>query len=157
MIPRAWRGSATRRGALIEPGVDVIAEPLKLDGRRAAEACSRGFCRDELTLTERRQLTNGDAVPGDDECFAAVERSHDLAALVSELPLRDLSRHARSVARVLHDRQRRSRDKCHDEDSAREADETLLPVGLDVPVCAESGQVANLDPSDLLGHVRVES
>lgn len=93
MSPRAWRGSATRTRALIEEGVDVASESLPVD-RRCARKLSDGSLRaDELTISKRCQLTNGDAVAGDDEGLTAVECAHDVAALVTKLPLRNLARH----------------------------------------------------------------
>ena len=93
MSPRAWLGSATRTRTLIEDGVDVSSESLPVD-RRCARKQSDGDLRaNELTLSQRCQLTNGDAIARDDEGLAAVERPHDLAALVPKLPLGDLSRH----------------------------------------------------------------
>jgi hypothetical protein len=44
-------------------------------------------------VPERRQLADRNAVAGDDECLAAIQRAHDLAAFVPKLSLTDLSRH----------------------------------------------------------------
>src|SRR5439155_19660713 len=70
------------------------------------EESGRRLRTDELALPERRQLAYRNTVTGDDERLAAIERPHDLAALVTKLSLGDLSRHAHTVARVLQDAQR---------------------------------------------------
>ncbi len=48
--------------------------------------------------SQREELADGDAVAGDDEGLAVVELPHDLAAVVPQLPLRDLPAHAPTVA-----------------------------------------------------------
>ncbi len=67
------------------------------DSGCAGEDGNRTLGRNELALAEWDQLSDGDAVPCDDEGFAAVEPSHDLAALVPQFALRDLSRHQRAA------------------------------------------------------------
>jgi len=50
------------------------------------------------------EFVDRDAITSNDERLAAVKRAHDLAALVRELSLTDLSRQiTRSVARVLQE------------------------------------------------------
>ena len=48
---------------------------------------------------QRHELTDRDAAASDDERLAPVELTHDLSAVVAELPLRDLACHDGSVAR----------------------------------------------------------
>ncbi len=103
MIPRAWRCSGTRSRVLVKRRVDVGPEPLELHRRRTGKASDRGFRSNELPLPERHQLAYGHSVAGDDEGLSAIEGSHDLAALVAELPLSDLAWHSRIVALVLRE------------------------------------------------------
>jgi hypothetical protein len=86
---------------LIEDRVDVVPEPRTVVTGSACEESDGCVGAHEPTLPERSQLADRDAVAGDDERLAAVERTHDLAAFVPKLALADLTRHARSVARVL--------------------------------------------------------
>jgi len=103
-IPRGGRGSATRSRSLIEQRVDVVAEPLGVDEWGAGELSDRALRRYELPLPKRRQLSHWNAVARNDERLAAIELAHDLAALVSELALGDLSCHTNTVAHVLRRR-----------------------------------------------------
>jgi hypothetical protein len=91
---------------LVEDRVDVGSEPRAVEDWSAREEGDGCVGADEPTPPKRRQLADRDAVAGDDERLAAVERAHDLPAFVPKLTLADLSRHIRSVARVLHDVQR---------------------------------------------------
>ena len=93
MRPRGWLGSATRPRALIDDGVYVRAELLPVDRRCAHKEGDSSLRANELTMSQRRQLANWDPVASDDERLAAVKRAHDLAALISKLPLSDFSRH----------------------------------------------------------------
>ena len=102
MTPRLWRGSATRSRLLVEKRIDVVAEPPSVDGGRAVENGDCGLRCHELALSQRRQLSDRHAVASYDERLPAVERAHDLAALVPELALCDLPGHAAIVAHVLH-------------------------------------------------------
>lgn len=54
---------------------------------------------DESVPAERHELADGDTGPGHHEPLAQVELSHDLTAVVAQLPLGDFSGHASSVAR----------------------------------------------------------
>jgi hypothetical protein len=78
---------------LVDDSIDVGSESPAVDDRSAREEGDGCVGADEPTLPERRQLADRDSVTGDDEHLAAVERAHDLAALVPELSLTDLSRH----------------------------------------------------------------
>lgn len=51
--------------------------------------------------TQRGKLADRDPIPGHNKGFALVKLTHDLAAVIAELALGDLSGHARSVAHVL--------------------------------------------------------
>jgi MFS family permease len=82
--------------------------PLKLgsqspeiDGWRWHEGSEDGSFERKAPASQGRQLTDRNAVTGHDERLAGVERPHDRAALVAQLPLSDLPWHASSVARVL--------------------------------------------------------
>lgn len=83
MIPRGIGWSATRRGVVIEHRVDVRAEPIGIDRRRARERGNRGVRSNELAGTRCDQLADRYAVARYDECLATVEGAHDVAAAVS--------------------------------------------------------------------------
>jgi hypothetical protein len=68
---------------LVEDRIDVGSEPRTVEDWSAREEGDSCVGAHEATLPERRKLTDWDAVPGDDERLAAVERPHDLAAFVS--------------------------------------------------------------------------
>jgi hypothetical protein len=78
---------------LAEDGIDVGSEPRAVEDWSAREESHGGVGAYEPTLPKRCQLAHGNAVAGDDERLAAVERAHDLAAFVPKLSLADLSRH----------------------------------------------------------------
>jgi hypothetical protein len=78
---------------LVDDSIHVGSESLAVDDRSARKEGDGCVGAHEPTLPERRQLADRDSVTGDDEHLAAVERAHDLAALVPELSLTDLSRH----------------------------------------------------------------
>ncbi len=80
---------------LVEDRIDVGSEPRTVEDWSAREEGDGCVGAHEPTLPKRRQLADRDAVAGDDECLAAVERAHDLAAFVPKLSLADLSRHIR--------------------------------------------------------------
>jgi prevent-host-death family protein len=86
---------------LVEERIDVGSEPRTVQDWSAREKLDGCLGADEPTLSKRRQLADRNAVAGDDERLAAIERAHDLAALVPKLSLADLPRHIRSVALVL--------------------------------------------------------
>lgn len=52
--------------------------------------------------TQWRKFADRDSIPGHNKGLALVKLAHNLAAVIAELTLGDLSGHARSVARVLH-------------------------------------------------------
>jgi hypothetical protein len=82
---------------LVEDRIDVGSESPTVDDRSAGEEGDGCVGAHEPTLPKGRQLPDWNAVTGDDEHLAAVERAHDLAALVPELSLTDLSRHITGV------------------------------------------------------------
>jgi hypothetical protein len=82
---------------LVEDRIDVGSESPTVDDRSAGEEGDGCVGAHEPTFPERHELAHRDAVTGDDEHLAAVERAHDLAALVPELSLTDLSRHITGV------------------------------------------------------------
>jgi hypothetical protein len=103
MSPRALRASATARRVVVEDRVDVSSEPVGRDRRGTSERGNGRLGCDEWARAQWRQLAHRHAIARYDESLPTVERSHDVTAAVPELPLRDLTRHGRSVARVLQD------------------------------------------------------
>jgi hypothetical protein len=99
--PRDGRGSATRRGILIDHRVKILPKARAGNARGSREGGEYGVGRYEHSLTERVQLANGDAIPGDDECSTPVEIAHDSPAVVAKLALGYSSSHSRIVARAL--------------------------------------------------------
>jgi len=97
IIPR----SCTRLRILIDGGVEIAAEAATSDSRGSGEHGGNALGGYEPSALDRNELAYRDAVSCDDERLPAVERAHDLSALVPELPLGDLARHAATVARVL--------------------------------------------------------
>lgn len=94
MRPRSARwGSGTRAGVLGRHAVEVVAKPSEIDPRRSSEHGDGGFRPHEPVSTQRGQFSDRYAVPGDHECLAPVQPPHDLAAVVSKLPLGDVSSH----------------------------------------------------------------
>jgi hypothetical protein len=92
--PRAGlTGSGTWQDPLVEHPIDVRAEGCGIDGGSTCKCLQRGGGWYELPSTERAQLSDGCAVARDYERFAAVELAHDLAAVIAQLTLCDLSRH----------------------------------------------------------------
>ena len=81
--------------------IQVRAQLLQLDGWRATECSKRSVAGNEPLASDRRQFANCDAVAGHDEAFARVECAHDLAAVVAQFALGEISSHSSSVALVL--------------------------------------------------------
>ena len=67
MSPRGWRELATRRGILIDHGVDIFPKPPGRHAWSAGEGGKGSFGRYEHPLSQRNQLTNGHAIARDDE------------------------------------------------------------------------------------------
>lgn len=101
MIPRGCARSGTGSRVLVEQSVDVGPEPPEVEGWCACKDGDSSVGWNELALPERYQLADGHPVAGDDERLSAIERTHDLAALVAKLPLGDFPPHPSIVARVL--------------------------------------------------------
>src|SRR6266516_6372070 len=93
MIPRACLPSGTGSRVLVEQRVEIVAEALEVDRRCARERRDCGVGGYEAALSQRRQLSDRHSASGDDERFSAVERPHDLAALVAQFSLSDLASH----------------------------------------------------------------
>src|SRR3990172_8729304 len=91
--PRGWRASGTGGRVLVDHRVDILAEPFASDGRSAREQGDRGPSIDEPAPPQGAELADGDPVAGHDEGLTTIEGTHDLAALVAELSLRDLATH----------------------------------------------------------------
>jgi len=100
MTPRAGRlSSGTRGGFLGGHAVEISAESCEVDARRVAEHCDCGVSAHESVSAQRGELSDGRPVPRHYEGLTLVQLAHDLAALVAQLPLGDLSSHLANVAR----------------------------------------------------------
>jgi len=99
MTPRWSRGaSGTRAGILGCDAVEVGAKPGQVDARSTPEQSDDGVGMHESVAPKRRQLADGYAMSGDDERLSSVQSPHDLAAVVPELALGDISSHDDYVA-----------------------------------------------------------
>jgi len=87
MRPRSCLGTGGR--ILIDVRVDICAESLVVDRRRAAEGGDGGGRRRKMTGAQRSERADWNSVAGDDKRFAALEASHDLAAVIAEFALTD--------------------------------------------------------------------
>jgi len=99
IIPRACL--ATRRWILIGNGINIFAKLLEIDRGRALKGSQHRRCGYERTSPQRGQFADWNAVSSHDEALSGIECPHDLAAVVSQLSLRDFAAHGCSVARVL--------------------------------------------------------
>ena len=97
--PRVW--SATRRGVLVKTPVDVDAELVGVDHGSGGEGRERRVARDVPATMHGGQLADGHSVAGDAKRFAGIECAHDLATVVAQFPLSQISSHTRTVAPVL--------------------------------------------------------
>ena len=79
---------------MVNHGVNVCTEPVRVDGGRVGEGGPDHLCGDELSASKWDELSQWDAIARDDERLASIEASHDLAAVISQLPLRDFFSHA---------------------------------------------------------------
>ena len=94
MTPRWARGvSGTRAGVLGRDAVEVGAQPGQVDAGSTPEYGDDGVGIHEPVASQRGQLSDGYAMAGDDKAFTPVQSPHDLAAVVPELPLGDVSCH----------------------------------------------------------------
>jgi hypothetical protein len=78
---------------LVQNRIDIVSEPRAIEEWGPCEECDGCIGTHEPALPKRRQLPDGDTVAGDDERLPAIERPHDLSALVPKLSLADLSCH----------------------------------------------------------------
>jgi hypothetical protein len=81
--------------------VEIFAEAALIDCCRSCECRSSGVMSDKSSPLDGNQLTYRDTVTRHHKALARVKASHDLAAVIAELSLRDLLLHHQSVARVL--------------------------------------------------------
>jgi hypothetical protein len=82
--------------------VEVCSQPVELYAWSTSE---RRHCRlgtDESMPTQWGKLADWNPIPGHNEGFALVQLAHNLAAVIAQLTLGDLSGHLRTVAQVLH-------------------------------------------------------
>jgi hypothetical protein len=86
---------------LINQRIDVFAKPCASDARRPSESGEHRLSRHERALAHGTQLSNRDAIAGNDERAAFVQVTHDSTAVVPKLSLRNASGHAVIVARAL--------------------------------------------------------
>jgi hypothetical protein len=96
--PRAGLESATGRRILSGVSIEVVAEALRIDRWSPGEHCRSRFRADEPVASERHQLADRDTGTSHDERLTAIDSTHDLAAVVTKLPLSDLTTHPSSVA-----------------------------------------------------------
>src|ERR1700691_4334712 len=82
-----------RSRILVYEAVDVGSKLLVVDMTHTGERRDGHLGRHELAAADRAQLAHGRAVASYDERLAPVELAHDLAALVAQLPLGDLTCH----------------------------------------------------------------
>ena len=90
---------ATGCRVLVRCGVKIGAEALVVNSRCRVEQRHGSVGGNETAPVERRELADGHTVTSHDEALPLVDLAHDLAALVPELSLCDLSRHEINVAR----------------------------------------------------------
>src|ERR1700694_4650210 len=97
----ARAASATRRDLLAGGPIEVGSQPVELHARSAPERRHSRRGADESMPTQWGKLADRDPIPGHNEGFALVKLAHNLAAVIAELTLGDLSGHTPSVASVL--------------------------------------------------------
>jgi hypothetical protein len=103
MTPRwAREASGTGAGVLGGDAVEVSAKPSKVDARSASEHCDGGIGIHEPVASKRSQLPDGYAMSSDDEGLTPVQPPHDLATVVPELTLRDVSSHAEKCSTTCY-------------------------------------------------------
>jgi hypothetical protein len=96
MSPCDARGAlATRRYFLAGCPIEIRSEPVQRHRRSAPERGDGHLGAYESVSAQRGKLPDGDSIPGHDERLALVKLSHDLAAVIAQLPLRDLFAHTR--------------------------------------------------------------
>jgi hypothetical protein len=95
-----------RRGLLAGGPVEVCSQPVEFYAWSASERRHGRLGTYESMATQWGKLANSDPIPGHDEGFALVKPAHNVAAVIAQLTLGDLSGHPGTVARVLHQRPR---------------------------------------------------
>ena len=96
MRPCDARGaSATRRDLLAGGPIEVGSQPVEVHARRAPERRHSRLGAYESMPTQWGKLADRNPVPGDNEGFALVKLAHNLAAVIAQLTLGDLSGHTR--------------------------------------------------------------
>lgn len=93
------RNSATWLDRLRSEPVEVSPEQPQVDARRTLECRRSGISGDEAPTVQRGQLPHRDTIARHDESLTAVQLAHDLAAVVSKLPLGYFAGHSAIVAR----------------------------------------------------------
>jgi hypothetical protein len=107
MSPCDGRGvSATGRDLLAGGLIEIRSESIEPHPRSAPECGDGRFGAYESVPTQGGKLADWDSISGDDERLALVELAHNLAAVITQLPLSDLFRHTESVALVLQSSRR---------------------------------------------------
>src|SRR5271156_1128760 len=102
MSPCDGRGAlATRRDLLAGGLIEIRSEPVEPHPRSAPERGNGRLGAYESMPAQRGKLADRDSIPGHDERLAVVKLAHNVAAVVTQLPLGDLFGHTRSVAPVL--------------------------------------------------------
>ena len=94
MRPCDARGaSGTKRDLLAHGPIEICSQPVEFHARSAPECSHSRFGTYESMPTQWGKLTDGDSIPGHDEGFTLVKLAHNLAAVIAQLTLRDLSGH----------------------------------------------------------------
>ena len=96
--------SATRGDVLIDGAVEVCTQSLILNTRGASERRRQSRSVHDAAAPQWHQFANRNTIAGHDECFALVEPTHDVTAVVAQLALTNLARHKKTVAHVRHQR-----------------------------------------------------
>lgn len=103
MSPRGARATSGTGFYLLACGaIEVRSQPLELHARRALERRQRRLVAYEPVPTKWGKLPNRNPISGHNEGFALVKLPHNLATVIAEFTLRDLSSHPPIVASVLH-------------------------------------------------------
>jgi hypothetical protein len=84
-----------RRDLLAGGPIEVGSQTVELHARSAPERRHSRLCTDESTPTQWGKFADRDPVPGHNEGLALVKLAHNLAAVIAELTLGDLSGHTR--------------------------------------------------------------
>jgi hypothetical protein len=85
-----------RRDLLAGNLIEVRPQPVELYARGASERRQNRLGTDESTPTQWGKLADRHPIPGNDERFALVKPTHNLAAFIAQLALGDLTGHTKS-------------------------------------------------------------